>query len=169
MKAIYICGPITGRPEEEYRSHFEKVKATLAKNAEAEGLDIKFVNPTDLADKGTFWEAALKLCIRSLVACDGIAVLQGWEHSKGCLLELEIAGRLKIPVVYIEPPVDEDGIAEFSNHPIYSDVVRYYRKRYFQAEANQTTAVHPGDIATLETVNRYLDPHGFEYIDKEEL
>ena len=70
-------------------------------------------------------------------------------------------------MVFIEAPVDEWDMAEFSNHnhPIHSDILRYYEKRFFKAENNN--AERAGDIALLETVNRYLDPHGFEYIDKE--
>jgi len=169
MKTIYLCGPVSGRPEQEYKDHFEKVQVSLVQTAAAEGVPLGTISPTSLATKDSPWEAALKTCIRHMVDCDGIAVLQGWERSKGCLLELEIAGRLKIPVVYIEPPVDECGISDFSNHPIFSDVLRYYKKRYFQAEADHPISEHPGDIALLETVNRYLDPHGFEYIDREDL
>jgi len=175
MKTIYVCGPVSGRPEQEYKDHFEKVQVALVQTAAAEGIALGTISPTSLATKDTPWEAALKICIRHLVDCDGIAVLQGWEHSKGCLFELEIAGRLRIPVVYIEPPVDECGVAEFTNHPLYSDIIRYYKKRYFQVEEEITTPDqlvgmrNPGDIALVETVNRYLDPHGFEYIDKEEL
>jgi hypothetical protein len=163
MKQIYVCGPISGRPEEEYKEHFCTVASTIVQKAKNDGVEVEILNPSTFPCKDLSWEASLKYCIKKLVDCDGIAVLQGWEHSRGCLLELEIAGRLKIPVVHIEPPVDECVVAEFSNHPVCSDVLRYYRDRYFKAEKDPHTAEHPGDIALLETVNRYLDPHGFEY------
>ncbi|MCL1812252.1 MAG: DUF4406 domain-containing protein [Treponema sp.] len=166
MKRIYLCGPISGR-EDVYEELFYKVQKEIAWKAKKEGVEIEIVSPSTFPCKDLSWEAALKYCIKKLVDCDGIAVLQGWEHSRGCLLELEIAGRLKIPVVHIEPPVDECGLAEFSNHPIYSDVLRYYKKCYFKAEENLDVYDRAGDIALLETVHRYLDPHGFEYIDKE--
>ena len=167
MKRIYVCGPISGRPEQEYKDHFDKVQNEICQRAEQEGIKFDFANPATFPCQGMSWEDALKYCIKKLVDCDGIAVLQRWEHSRGCLLELEIAGRLKIPIVHIAPPLDEWKLAEFSNQPVHSDIIRYYEKRYFQAEAALDASERAGDIALLETANRYLDPHGFEYIDKE--
>jgi hypothetical protein len=169
MKRIYLCGPISGRPEQEYEEHFAQVEAEIKKRAAAEGIALETVSPPSFPCRDMSWEDALKYCIKQLVDCDGIAALQGWSRSRGCLLELEIAGRLKIPVVHIQPPADEYAIEEFFSLPIHSDILRYYTKRYFEAERvmNPERIVCAGDIALLETVNRYLDPYGFEYRERE--
>jgi len=168
MKRIYVCGPVSGREEKEWKDHFNKAQMSISSRAKQEGIPLEFANPADFNLKGLPWHYELKYCIKQLMECDGVAVLQGWEKSKGALLELELAGRLKIPVVYIEPPVDEHSVAEFSNKPVHSDIIRYYKERYFKAEEDLSLSERGGDIALWETANRYLDPHGFEYISIEE-
>jgi hypothetical protein len=171
MKKIYLCGPISGREEKEYKEHFEKVCFEISKRAEKENIEFVLVSPPTFPCKEMSWEDALKYCVKQMVDCDGIAVLQGWKRSKGCRLELELAGRLKIPVVYIEPPVGIDTLTEFLDFPICSDVLRYYKKRFFETSLTMgplEVCENAGDLALLETENRFLNPHGFEYISKEE-
>jgi hypothetical protein len=164
LKKIYLCGPITGRPD--YEEHFLKVEKTLLDKINLEGLPIKTINPSQFPLKKEPWEICLRYCIRAMLTCDGIALLQGWEHSIGCLLELYLAGRLKIPAVYLEPPVDFSIINLFLDAPVCSDVPRYFENRLTALEAEGRDELNWEDTALIETCNRFLDPHGFEYIER---
>jgi hypothetical protein len=168
VKSVYLCGPISGRTEKEYKEHFDRVQRSLDFSARQEGDELAFQNPASFGYEESRWEDAMKFCVKTLADCAGVAVLQGWKKSKGCLLELELAGALKIPVVYIEPPADEIDLDDLARRPLCSDILRYYKERYFKAEKETSLSGRAGDVALLETVNRYLDPHGFEYISIEE-
>jgi nucleoside 2-deoxyribosyltransferase len=164
MKKIYLCGPITGRPD--YEQHFLNVEETILNKTHGMGLQIKTVNPSQFTLKKEPWEICLRYCIKAMLSCDGIALLQGWENSQGCKLELSIAGQLKIPVVHLEPPVDSSIVRSFLEMPIYSDVPRYFQNRFAQLEAEGRDEMTWEDIALVETCNRFLDPYGFEYIER---
>jgi hypothetical protein len=163
MKRIFLCGPISGRPN--YEEHFLKAEEAILNRIKLEGLQIKTVNPSQFPLKGKPWEICMRYSIKAMLSCDGIALLQGWEESKRCLLELSLAGRLKIPVVYLEPPVSAQDIPNFFNHPIYSDIPRYFEKCIAGAESLGRDDLEWEDIATIETCNRFLDPYGFNYIE----
>jgi hypothetical protein len=81
-------------------------------------------------------------------------------------MELALAGELKIPVVYIEPPVDASTLALLFKKPVRSDIPRYFESRIAAMEAKGFDEACIEDRALAETANRYLDPHGFEYIDR---
>ena len=88
---LYISGPITGVPN--YQENFIKAE-TILKQA---GHEV--VNPCAvvLADNAT-WEAYMKADIPLMLACDGVAVLPGWEASAGARFEVDIAQRLNMPI-----------------------------------------------------------------------
>ena len=88
---LYISGPITGVPN--YKENFVKAKAILKQT------EYEVVNPCDvlLGDNAT-WEDYMKADIPLMLACNGVAVLPGWEASAGARLEIDIAQRLNMPV-----------------------------------------------------------------------
>jgi hypothetical protein len=106
------------------------------------------------------WHKYMRRCIPRLARCDGIALLRGWEASRGALLELDLADRLNIPVVYIEPPLDIDGLSRFPD-----ELNRYFQNRYIQCIQGGYSEEFAEECALYETANRYLDPYGFEYLD----
>lgn len=84
---IYISGKITGR-EALARREFAEAKRLLEK------LGHTGVNPFDngLRDEDP-WEEHLAADIISLMECDAIYLLPGWEKSRGASLEYAIARR----------------------------------------------------------------------------
>jgi hypothetical protein len=164
MKTIYLSGPISRRSEKEYPLHFYKAADDIYRRAALENLEINIFNPVHYCKEtvrdGAPWHEYMRRCVSLLAGCDGIALLQGWENSRGARLELNLADALKIPVVYIEPPFDIDGPDRFPG-----EVVRYFEARYARCIQKGYNEHFSEDLALHETANRYLDPHGFEYLD----
>lgn len=89
---IYIAGPMTGLPD----LNFPAFHAEAAK-LRAEGYEV--VNPAEInPDPGAAWIECMRADIRELVTCDGIAMLPGWENSRGAILEHIIAMELGLVV-----------------------------------------------------------------------
>jgi hypothetical protein len=73
--------------------------------AEAErlrALGYTVVNPAELNEPGTPWVQAMRTDIRMLLMCDALALLPGWEKSRGANLEWLIATELGMPVYQSE-------------------------------------------------------------------
>ena len=161
MKHIYLCGPVSGRKNQDVVTHFFRIDKRLR---DASDTPVRISNPMRFCpqDLGS-WHKEMKVCIGELVRCDGIALLQGWQKSRGAALELKLAQDLHIPVVYIEPPVDSVYLTElFTASP---ESVRYYNARITQFYNEGTEETLAETRALAELTNRYLDPYGFEYIE----
>lgn len=163
MKHIYLCGPFSGRPLTEAVVHFFTVEQEIRRKANADTIPIHTSNPTRFCPPDLEWDKAMRICVGEMVRCGGIALLQGWEQSRGATLELKLANDLRIPVVCIEPPVEYDYLTRiFMAAP---EIMRYYNAclSRFQQEGVEEPLAE--DRAVAELTNRYLDPYGFEYID----
>lgn len=96
MKRIYISGPMSGLPNHNFPAFHAAAEMVRAQGIEA-------VNPAEInADTDLSWEECLRADIKALCDCDTIAMLPGWENSKGAHLEVHVAHRLGIRVVRIE-------------------------------------------------------------------
>jgi len=163
MKNIYICGPVSGRHYKEAEEHFNNNEERILYAAKNNEVDVSTTNPMRLCLPDTEWHHAMRICVRELTSCHGIALLQGWEFSKGAKTELWIARQLQIPVVYIEPPAGPEDLSEVFISA--SEAFRYYDarlERFQNRDIDQTIAE---ERAAFELANRYLDPYGFEYIE----
>jgi hypothetical protein len=95
---IYISGPMSGKPG----LNFDEFNAAAAK-LRADGYQV--INPAEITiDHGAKWEECLRRDIRAMMDCDAIAMLPGWEHSKGARLEHHIAVELGFEVIILKPP-----------------------------------------------------------------
>jgi len=163
MKHIYLCGPVSGRNIQEAADHFKEIEGKIRRANS--GVDIYYCtsNPMRFCSPDFDWYQAMRICVRELSSCDGIALLQGWQRSRGATLELKLAQDLHIPVVYVEPPFDYlDLNALFTAAP---ETLRYYNACLVRHHGNGTEASLAEDRAIAELLNRYLDPYGFEYIE----
>lgn len=77
----------------------------------AQGFEV--VSPAEIQEAGT-WELCLRADLRELCTCDAIALMPGWENSKGANLELHVAHRLGMEVMHL---------------PLQFDLVKHLRRQ----------------------------------------
>lgn len=91
---IYIAGPCTGIPN-------ENKPAFLAAELQLRGLGLDPVNPTTLpghASHDQSWESFMRVDIPALCTCEAVALLPGWENSRGANAEHFNATLLRMDV-----------------------------------------------------------------------
>lgn len=95
MTRCYLAGPMTGIAD----LNFPAFHAAAAK-LRASGYEV--INPAEInPDPAAGWNACMRADIAQLVTCDAIALLPGWEHSKGARLENLIATALGMRTVFV--------------------------------------------------------------------
>lgn len=106
LGAIYLSGPMTGLPEYNF-PEFRRV----AKQLYEKGFEV--VNPADNVipeyptdrvpetkeERQKMWVAFMRKDIKAIADCDAIAVLRGWQNSRGARLEVTIAHMLGMPIL----------------------------------------------------------------------
>jgi len=163
MKYIYISGPVSGRKWVNACYQFHANERRIRAAARESKIEIGIYSPVNFCLPSFSWQTAMRACVRELCQCHGIAMLQGWQKSKGAAIELKLAQELHIPVVYIEPPAGFMDINElFIAAP---ETLRYYNARLSQFHREGVEESLAENRAAVELANRYLDPYGFEYIE----
>lgn len=110
---VYVAGPMTGYPDLNFPA-FHTAAATLRQrgfvvlnpaeiNADHDAAFEAFlatVTGDEAREKArvAHWRACMKRDIAALVTCDGIALLPGWERSRGATLEHHNATQLGLVV-----------------------------------------------------------------------
>lgn len=93
---VYIAGPMSGLPDFNYPAFHEAAKAlqavghTYHNPANAESLNT--------TGKPQSWDWYMRHAITMLVHAEGVALLPGWEKSKGATLEHLIALQLGMEI-----------------------------------------------------------------------
>lgn len=88
---VYLAGPMTGLP----LRNFPMFHAMTAK---LRGQGFEVINPAELcADIQGDWQACMDRDLPAVRTCDAIAMLYGWQESKGARLEQETAAAAGIP------------------------------------------------------------------------
>ncbi len=86
MQKIYISGPITGWPIDKCRVRFEEAEYRLRLQGFEPVNPMKNGLPADAP-----YDEHMKRDLEMLAECDAIYLLNGWERSKGCRIELQEA------------------------------------------------------------------------------
>lgn len=95
MTRTYLAGPMSGIPDLNFPA-FHKAAASLR----ASGYEV--INPAEInADPNAKWADAMRQDIAQLVTCDAIALLPGWDKSRGASLEYTIAHALGMKPIYL--------------------------------------------------------------------
>lgn len=85
-KKMYISLPITGRQLDEVREYAENMKQHWEK------LRYDVITPFDVSpDPDKPYSFHMGKCIEALLECDEVYFCLGWQRSKGCMAEFEIA------------------------------------------------------------------------------
>lgn len=114
MKRIYLAGPMSGLPGLNFPA-FNREAARLR------ALGYVVVNPAEINDgapalpfasmtpceQRAHWRSAMRADIPAMLTCDALALLHGWERSRGAQLEKHIAGELDMEVCMAVDIVDE--------------------------------------------------------------
>lgn len=93
---VYVSGPMSGLPDLNFPA-FNAAAATLR----ARGYEV--VNPAEInVDPKAEWSACMRADIAQLVTCDALALLYGWQHSRGANLERDIAAALGMRIGLVD-------------------------------------------------------------------
>lgn len=111
MKRVYLSGPMTGIPDNNFPAFHE-----WAARLRAQGFDV--VSPAEIQEAGT-WELCLRADIREMTTCEAIALMPGWENSRGAQLELHLAHRLGMEVMHL--PLQFDLVAHLRRQRDFSE------------------------------------------------
>lgn len=85
---LYIAGPVSDMPDDNAPAF-----AAAAKALRAAGYEV--VSPLEVCtEKGLPWATYMKRDIPELLKCDAVALLSGYNDSKGARLETHIAVEL---------------------------------------------------------------------------
>lgn len=94
---LYVAGPCTGIPDNNYPEFF-RVEAALRDL----GYDVlnparvdELFNPTKAPRS---WEWYMRNALGMLLACQGVATLAGWQASRGATIEVNLATSLGMGV-----------------------------------------------------------------------
>jgi hypothetical protein len=91
---VYVSGPMTGIEQFNHPAFANACEILRLAGYEAES--------PHWAPELESWEAYMRHDLALLLRCDAIAMLPGWEHSRGARLERLVAEALGLPVWYID-------------------------------------------------------------------
>lgn len=93
---LYVAGPMTGLPE-------YNVPAFFAAEERLTEAGFTVLNPARHGvDPAKTWADYMRLGLRDVLDADGVALLPGWQSSKGALLEADVADRLGMHLKPVE-------------------------------------------------------------------
>lgn len=96
-KIYYLAHPCTGGPYcEKDNRQMESINSSYLSIVNPE---IKLVRPLTIIPKDMDYDIAMNRCYKLLDACDVILLCDGWDKSKGCLLEYEYATKHDIEII----------------------------------------------------------------------
>lgn len=88
---LYISGGISGYADGN-KPAFKQAELALS------DAGYSVVNPAEHEVEGWTWAQYLKYDLPLMLQCEGVAVLNGWFHSKGANLEVYVARQLGMQV-----------------------------------------------------------------------
>lgn len=107
---IYLSGPMSGIDDNNFPAFHE-----WAAKLRAQGYDV--VSPAEIQEAES-WEMCLRADLREMCNCEAIALMPGWENSKGANLELHVAHRLGMKVIHL--PLQFDLVAHLRRQAEFS-------------------------------------------------
>lgn len=91
----YVSGKISGLPYDQVVEKFEAAAGLLM------GKGYEVVIPTRIVPPESNWEQSMKICIREQMTCDLFVFLEDGIESEGALLEIYLAFKIEMDVMYL--------------------------------------------------------------------
>lgn len=117
IRRVYLAGPMSGIPGFNF-------PAFHAAADRLRGRGYEVVNPAenDGGDTSRSWSYYMRQDIGHLLTVDAVAVLPGWQQSRGASLEVTVARALELPVLDADTmePYDETVLQE-AQRLVYGD------------------------------------------------
>ena len=96
---LYLSLPISGKPTKERMAYANQMRDALTEAfRKGNGLfkdesELKIITPFDVNENEDKDSYARKMGndIEALLECDAIYLCEGWQNSKGCMAEFEVA------------------------------------------------------------------------------
>lgn len=101
MIKVYLSGKITGRTKSDYETQFSRAEQFYI------GCGFEVVNPCKISDRllkinpKADYEDFMKEDLNALRGCTHIALLEGWEDSKGAKREKAEAEKIGLEVMHL--------------------------------------------------------------------
>lgn len=100
---LYLSGPMTGYPDQNFPAFHATATALRANGYDV--INPAELNPSDPPDDPAefkhFYDACLRADLRAMMDCDAIALMDGWHNSNGANLELHVAHRVGMEVLFV--------------------------------------------------------------------
>ena len=92
---LYVAGPVTGLPNGN-KAAFLDAMYRLAAAGYYPAI------PHQIVPRGAEWGNAMKLAVGLMVQADGVALLDGWQTSRGARIEHRLARDLGMPACGVD-------------------------------------------------------------------
>lgn len=152
---IYIAGPMTGHPDGN-RPAFGAAEQALR------DAGYEPVNPANFATERDFrlseslgmgflehprYKELVTQCLRTLVGCDGICTLLGYQNSRGASAEVAYGRVLNIPIQPLDWWLDKPiPVLRWTGDPECAPTKSYPGDAGFDLVVEQDVVIRPGDF-----------------------
>ena len=96
MKRLYIAGPMSGLPANNYPAF-----NAAATELRARGFHVENPAENEAPPCGS-WLGYMRLAIRQVAVCDAVVLLPGWHHSRGARVEFRLAEGMGLAIGTLE-------------------------------------------------------------------
>lgn len=90
---VYLSGPMTGLPDYNY-------PAFNAEAARLRAIGYVVENPAENPEQDS-WRTYMRAALVQLLRCESLAMLPGWERSRGARIEYDLARDLGMSVEFV--------------------------------------------------------------------
>lgn len=94
---LYIAGPMSGYPDLNFRAFFDAEEALRS-------IGVESLNPA--RNECTGWKPCMRAALRQIADADDMAMLPGWEQSRGARIEHRLGLDLDMEVMALEQWID---------------------------------------------------------------
>lgn len=94
---IYVAGPVTGKPHRNIEA-FESAERSIRIGMP----DATVLLPHWFVASDADWCKAMRASIETLIKCEAVALLPGWQESRGATIEAEIADALQMAIIELK-------------------------------------------------------------------